>query len=243
MDPEAAREHLRTVRLLAQLADDALDAVAAEVKWIEAARNETVVKHLDPTHSVFFIVKGACKVKLTGAGGRAVALRPLKAGDHFGEIAALTDTHRSVQVSATADCLLAEFPRAAFDRLMGADATFARSVAASLARLVVSLTERVFELAALDVRGRVCAELLRRSKYCETEGKRVLIRETPTHETIAAMIGSQREEVTRKLGDLCEEGLIHQDARARTLVILDIDRLRDEVRNSAGFLWDPDEEE
>jgi hypothetical protein len=60
---------------------------------------------------------------------------------------------------------------------------------------------------------------------------------------IAAMIGSQREEVTRKLGDLCEEGLIHQDARARTLVILDIDRLRDEVRNSAGFLWDPDEED
>ena len=171
-----------------------------------------------------------------------MALRRLSAGDHFGEIAALTDTHRSVQVSATTQCLLAKCPRAAFDRLMGADSTFARCVASSLARLVVSLTERVFELAALDVRGRVCAELLRRSKCCETTGKRVLIVQMPTHETIAATIGSQREEVTRKLGELCEEGLIQQDTRGRTLVIVDIDRLREEVRNSAGFLWDPDEE-
>jgi CRP-like cAMP-binding protein len=236
MDPDAARAHLRAVRLLAQLPDETIDRLADAVKWSKADREQPIVTFLDESDSVFFIAAGACRVKLNALRNKTVMLRRLGPGSHFGEIAALTVPRRTVSVVAEAGCLLAECPREAFENLMAADAGFARAVAVSLADTVVSLTERVFELAALQVAHRLYAELLRLAKAGEAAREGILISDWPTHEMVAATIGSTREAVTRELGNLMEQNVIRQDGR--TLLIRDIERLRELVRNGAGFTFD-----
>jgi CRP/FNR family transcriptional regulator, cyclic AMP receptor protein len=232
MEAAEARVFLRKVRILAALSDADLDVLAAAVTWRKVHAGEQVVSHLDSGTEVFFAAEGAFRARLETAIGRQVAIRQLPEGSHFGEIAALMHTPRSLAISADTDGLLAECPADAFLALMTRNGDFATAIAAHLARTVVSLTDRVFELAALEVRFRIYAELLRLAASGEQTGEGLLIRNAPTHEEIAAAVGAQREAVTRELRALASEGLLRQTKRE--LLLLDIERLRELVRRRAG---------
>jgi CRP/FNR family transcriptional regulator, cyclic AMP receptor protein len=234
MEAEEARANLRKVKILANLSDGDLDALAAAMTWRAVRAGEQVVSHLAGGTEVFFAAAGIFRARLETASGRQVAIRQLPEGSHFGEIAALMQTPRSLAISAETDGLLAECPSDAFLALMARNGDFATAVAAHLARNVVALTDRVFELAALEVRFRIYTELLRLAAGGEKTDEGVLIRNAPTHETIAAAVGAQREAVTRELRMLAGEGLLRQTKRE--ILILDIERLREQVLRRAGHM-------
>jgi hypothetical protein len=91
---------------------------------------------------------------------------------------------------------------------------------------------RVFELAALDVRARLQAELLRLARNGSwTEGVLVL-HQAPTQAALGAQIGATREAVTRHLRDLAAEGVIR--FKRGLIEFTDLDRLRELDRKAAG---------
>lgn len=229
-DPASA---LRTIGVLAELGDDALGALAAEVEWRAYRARETIVRHLDPAGDVYFILDGVCRAQMRTPHGRMLPIRELKAGDYFGELAALTGAPRSLTVEALSETSLAACPQARFLHLMQTNAPFAGAIAAHLARSVVSLTDRVYEFATLEMRFRLYAELMRLARQGRESPEGLLIEEAPTHEALAAAIGSQREHVTRELRQLAQDGVLRQ-AR-RTLVICDMVKLEDMVRRRAGL--------
>ncbi|MEQ1493424.1 MAG: Crp/Fnr family transcriptional regulator [Terricaulis sp.] len=229
---ENARDRLRTVRILATLTDADLDGLAARLTWRRVAAREEVVTHLDKGALVYFAVEGTFNAKLESAVGRKVAIRQLQAGSHFGEIAALSNTPRSLAVTAETDGLLAECPAGALIELIHANGHFAVAVATHLALTVVSLTDRVFELSALEVRFRIYAELLRLAAHGARTAEGILIKNAPTHDGIAAATGTQREAVTREMRFLANAGVLRQDKRE--LLILDSERLRDQLHQRAG---------
>ncbi len=230
--PIEARQQLRTVRILSEVTDAELDQLSSSLIWRRVGAGEVVVSHLDTGTQVFFAIEGAYRACLETALGRQVAIRQLTAGAHFGEIAAISSTPRSVSIEAEEPGLIAECPKEAFLSLMTENGAFATAVAAHLARTVVALTDRVFELAALEMRFRLYAELLRMASGGAAVDAGILIREAPTHEAIASAIGAQREAVTRELRALANDGIIRQ--HKRELWILDIERLRDLLRRRAG---------
>lgn len=232
MEPAEAHALLRQVKILAPVSDGELAALAQALTWRRVRAGEDVVSHLDHGAKVYFVVHGAFRARLEAAIGRQVSFRHFTEGSHFGEIAALTNTPRSLSISAQIDGLLAECPGPAFLALMDGSAAFAAAVAAHLARTVLSLTDRVFELAVLEVRFRIYAELLRLAASGAPTDAGVLVIDAPTHKDIAESVGAQREAVTRELRILASEGLIRQTKRE--LLILDIDRLRELVRRRAG---------
>ncbi|MEQ1808788.1 MAG: Crp/Fnr family transcriptional regulator [Terricaulis sp.] len=232
LSPETARARLRHVKILSVVDTPSLDALAQRLTWRRVRLGEEVVSHLDRGTQVFFAIEGTFNAKLQTAFGRQVAIRQLLPGSHFGEIAALTETPRSLRIVAETDGLIAECPTDAFLDLMGKNGAFATAVAAHLARNVVALTDRVFELAALEMRFRVYAELLRLASTGEHVERGILIRQAPTHEAIAATVGAQREAVNRELRALANNGVIQQ-AR-REILILNLEWLRDELRRRAG---------
>jgi CRP/FNR family transcriptional regulator, cyclic AMP receptor protein len=232
MEATGTRDDLRKVKVLADLPDADLEALLGAVKWRHVRAGEQVVSHLEESKDVFFAAKGAFRARLETTKGRPVAIRQLPEGSHFGEIAALMNTPRSLAIFADTDGLLAECPADAFLALMARNGSFATEIASYLGRTVVALTDRVFELAVLEVRFRIYTELLRLAAGCEHTKEGVLIRNAPTHEAIASAVGAQREAVTRELGMLANEGLVRQTGRE--LLILNIERLREIVLRRAG---------
>jgi CRP-like cAMP-binding protein len=232
MAANRSRDDLRKVRVLADLPDEDLDALLGVVTWRAVRAGEQVLSHLDSGTEVFFAAEGAFRARLEAANGRQVAIRQLPEGSHFGEIAALTGTPRSLAIFAVTDGLLAECPAEAFLALMARNGGFATSIARHLGRTVAALTDRVFELAALEVRFRIYTELLRLASGGEQASEGMLIRNAPTHEAIASAVGAQREAVTRELRMLASEGVLRQTGRE--ILILDIERLRELVLRRAG---------
>lgn len=230
---KAGDERLRDVTILSSLSAEEIGALASAVTWIEVTPEQEVVSHLTEGAQVYFVIEGEFRTMMATAYGRAVAIGTLGPGSHFGEIATLTGAPRTLSVVAATAGLVAECPADAFLGAMRGNARFAEAVAASLARRVVLLTDRLFELAALEMRFRVYSELLRLARGGEETPEGVVIRNAPTHEMIAAAIGAQREAVNRELRYLAGEGVIKQTRRE--IVLCNMARLREMVQKRAGL--------
>lgn len=228
------RAQLGRVKILESLSDMELGALAAELRLINVEPGQVVVSHLSESSQIYFIIEGEFRAQMTTAYGRNVAIRQLHPGAHFGEIAALTGAPRSLSVIADSNGLIAECPASAFKTLMRANADFALDIASGLARNVVLLTDRLFEVAALEMRFRLYGELLRLARDGEAiEGGGVRLRNAPTHDMLGAAIGAQREAVTRELRVLASEGLVEQGRRE--IWIKDVARLQEMMRRRAGL--------
>lgn len=233
MTPEEALQRLRRISILAEADASALNRMLPELVWREVRAGETLIAHLAEDRCVYFISEGVFRAKIEPAPGRSVQIRQLHPGDHVGEIAVLAQAPRSVCVSADTRGLVAQCPAEALLALMRSDGSVAVRVASALARYVISLTDRLFETAALEVRFRIYAELLRLAKKAEPSPEGLLIREAPTHELIAQSVGTHREAVTKEFSQLAELKILRQ--QRRELILLDIDKLRQLIRNHAGL--------
>jgi CRP-like cAMP-binding protein len=233
MEEREACERLSKIAILSSLAPTELTQLAALVSWTEVRPGQVVVNHLSKERNIYFISEGVFQVGLVTAAGRPVAFRKLQPGSHFGELAALTGAPRTTNVMAETAGAIAECSADTFMQLFRANPAFAEDVAIFLARSVVLLSDRVFELATLEVRFRIYAELLRLAREGEPSAEGVIIRSAPTHETLAATVGAQREVVTRELRMMAAEGIV-KSAR-RQLTICDIERLRALIQRRAGI--------
>lgn len=224
---------LRKIDVLASLSETELNNLGDTLEWRSFAPREMIVRHLEQGGDVFFIVSGSCRAHLRTPNGRTVPIRELKAGDHFGELAALTGAPRSLSVEASSASVVARCPQAAFVSFIQSNATLANAIAINLARAVVGLTDRLYEFAALEMRFRLYSELLRLARTGRHTPDGIVVDQAPTHEALATAISAQREHVTRELGQLANEGIVAQDRR--TLVIRDPDKLRERVQRRGGL--------
>ncbi len=233
MDHEDAVAHLRKIGILGEASPEQLHRLATLATWRRTRAGEEIISHLSAERDVFFICEGAFRVRLEPMPGRGLEIRLLRPGQHFGDLALLADAPRTVSVSAAGDGLLAACPDDAFKQLLRENGIVALAVARVLARLTVSLTDRLFETAALEVRFRIQSELLRLAKDGEQTPAGIVINPAPTHQRIATAVGTHREAVTKEFGELTADNILKQ--KGRQLVILDIKRLRQLLQKHAGL--------
>lgn len=156
--------------------------------------------------AVYFILSGKAKVTLYGEEGREIVLALLKEGDMFGEMSIIDGKPRSANVEAVKDMECLVINRAAFlDYLSTHHKVYMRFFAYLTGRLREA-TRKIGGLALLDVCGRIAHTLIGMAK--EGAGEKVVAIERPTHEELAAMIGSSREVVSRALKKMTQEGYI-----------------------------------
>ncbi|MDP2689139.1 MAG: Crp/Fnr family transcriptional regulator [Deltaproteobacteria bacterium] len=156
--------------------------------------------------AVYFMLSGKAKVTLYGEEGREIVLALLKEGDMFGEMSIIDGKPRSANVEAVKDMECLVINRAAFlDYLTTHHKVYMRFFAYLTGRLREA-TRKIGGLALLDVCGRIAHTLIGMAK--EGAGEKVVAIERPTHEELAAMIGSSREVVSRALKKMTQEGYI-----------------------------------
>jgi CRP/FNR family transcriptional regulator, cyclic AMP receptor protein len=181
---------------------------------------------------VYFVVEGEFEVRIYSSTGKEVFIREIGPGAHFGELAALDQGRRSANVIALTEGKLKRLSGKDFVSLLEASPKAGLWLGRQFASQIRVLTERIFELCALDVRGRLRSELLRLATASEIRENRARIYPAPTHNQLANKLGTHREGVTRELRELVKLGWLTQ--RQREIMILDVKALEASVQRAIG---------
>jgi CRP-like cAMP-binding protein len=204
---------LRRVPLFADLAEADLSRFAEVAREREYPKNSVILFEHDPGDALYLVSSGQVKVVLIGEDGREVILSVLGDGDFFGEMSLIDDEPRSAHVIAMKDSQLLVLRRDDFQTQLVANP----KIALKLLRVLVQRLRRadlsIGGLVLLDVNGRVARLLLDLAE--EAGGPKITRR--LTHHTIAQMIGSSRETVSRAMRELVERGCIEVSRREITI--------------------------
>lgn len=202
-------EYLAKVPVFGALDESARSELARYLKPAKFRKDAVIVSREEPGVSLFLIVKGKVKVVLYGPSGREVILSMLKDGEFFGEMSLLDGKPRSASVVATMDSEVLVLDRGDFVRFVETKPSVALSILGEMSRRLREADQKIGSLALLDVYGRVARALLDLAKK---EGEKtdtgIVVKERPTHQQLAGMVGTSRETVSRVMSELQRQGFL-----------------------------------
>ena len=199
---------LRQLPMFAEMAEDALQAVARVSLLRRVPRNARVVRTGEPIDFVYLVLAGSLNVLVDDEQGREAILSVLGPGELFGEMGALDEEARSASVVAVTPSVLVVIGKTEFKRCLQANFEVTQYVMRKLVQRLRLADRRIESLALLDVTGRVVRLLLELTE--PLDGQRVLSCRI-SRQDIAKMIGASREMVSRVVKDLELRGLIEQN--------------------------------
>jgi CRP/FNR family transcriptional regulator, cyclic AMP receptor protein len=164
------------------------------------------------------VLKGSVTVLVEDESGREIIVAYLNKGDFFGEMPLFVeDTPRSAWVKAKTECEVAELSYGKFRELADKHTELLYAVGKQMAERMAKTTQKVSDLAFLDVTGRVARTLLELTRLPDAmthpDGMQVKI----TRQEIGRIVGCSREMVGRVLKTLVEQGLV--SVKGKTMVV------------------------
>jgi CRP/FNR family transcriptional regulator, cyclic AMP receptor protein len=222
--------HLRKIPLFANLSEEEMTRIKAELRIKQFARREVVLQKGAPGDTLLFLLTGQLQVIDVTEDGRAIGLRMLAPGDFFGEIAVINGSTRSASVVALTPVLVAFLPRATALYLFSHSPSVANHMLRHLAEKVQRDSEFRALLSIHNTARRVYnfLELFKQQK----PDNQVVVENLPTHQDIAIMINTSRETVTRAILMLVQQGIVEKDAQHR-LIILKPDALQKLIQGAS----------
>lgn len=230
-DPVEAIDHSRLFRHMPPAERAAL---ASRIDFRRFRVGEVVVERQEDgdTGSLYLVAEGVLLAHQYARSGREVGFRRIVRGQYFGELSAIDRRPRSLNITALTPAVLGLMPRHVALQLIDENSGFRRAVIEDLAAGVRELSDRVFELSVLSIPCRLGMTLLRMGLEAAGSDNEARLAAIPTHAELAAVIGGQREAVTREFGRLESLSLIAREGR--TLRLLDMDGLAKEVERAGG---------
>lgn len=187
------------------------------VRWRRFDTGEVLVDFDDASTDVHFVTAGEVRILIRTQAGKEVILGEMRAGQLFGELAAIDGVSRSANVTALTRGEACIVPAGVFREMVFAAPPVADRLLRLLARRVRELNARLMEQAVLDLRHRLYAELLRLSVPRAAGGPERAVTPPPYHHVLAARIGCRREQVTREFTTMAQEDLIERTRGALVL--------------------------
>jgi adenylate cyclase len=221
---------LQKVDLFKGLDSYTLREIAAQCKWTRCKRNQYVIRRDGTDRDVYFVIAGMVRATAAAGRGRRIIFRDVAAGEVFAEHSAIDGRARFADVQALRESLLASMSPEVFRAILANHASVRERLLRRLTGAVRELTDRLLELGAQPVQRRIWIELLRLARVAGVEANRVRLDPAPTHYDIASRVGTSREQVTRELSRLAQQGLLERAGHA--LVLRDVAALE-------GFAGEP----
>lgn len=172
----------------------------------------------DKPDVLYYIIEGSVTVLIEDENGREIVLAYLNAGDFFGEMGLFGgEVNRSAFVRAKTKCELAEISYSRFRQLTEKDPEIMFELASQMALRLRKTSQKVGNLAFMDVTGRIARTLMDLSKEPDAmthpDGMQIRI----TRQELGRIVGCSREMVGRVLKNLEDQGLI--TAKGKTIVV------------------------
>jgi CRP/FNR family transcriptional regulator, cyclic AMP receptor protein len=205
---------IQRVSIFQDLPAGELADLAGRVRPRSAEAGTVIVSQEEIGDALYVIASGKVKVVLYGETGREIILSMLHGGDFFGEMSLLDRQPRSANVVAVEDSELLALDREAFQNHLVAHPSTALNILAQMSLRLRHADEVIGNLALLDVYARVARAI---RDLAQKTGEQVdgglLIRERPTQQEMAGLIGTSRETVSRALNDFTRRGLLDMNGK------------------------------
>ncbi|MDB0034817.1 cAMP-activated global transcriptional regulator CRP [bacterium] len=178
----------------------------------------TLIHAGEESDTLYYIVKGAVTVLIKDEEGKEMILSYLNQGDFIGELGLFEDqAERTAWVRAKQPCEIAEISYKKFKQLIQVNPDILMKLSAQMAYRLHRTSQKVGDLAFLDVAGRIAQTLLHLAKQPDAmthpDGMQIKI----TRQEIGQIVGCSRETVGRILKMLEEQNLIQ--AHGKTIVV------------------------
>lgn len=185
------------------------------------AAKTPIIRQGDPSTELFYLVNGSVTVLFEDEKGNEIVLAYLNAGEFFGEIGLfIENVNRTALVRARTQCEIAQI---SYDKLKSLETIFPDLVLRIATQLAIRLqrtSQKVSDLAFLDVSGRVARALLDLCKEPDAmthpDGMQIRV----TRQELARIVGCSREMVGRVIKSLEEQHLI--TASGKTIVVFGV---------------------
>jgi len=178
----------------------------------------TLIYAGDEANALYFLISGSVSVLIEDEDGRELVLAYLNAGDFFGEMGLFEgQDSRSAWVRAKEDSEVAEISYSKFMEINKEKPELLLRLASQMATRLNKTSQKVGDLAFLDVTGRVARALLelavQPAAMSHPDGMQIKI----TRQELGRIVGCSREMVGRVIKALEEQGLI--DVSGKTMVV------------------------
>lgn len=221
---------LRKFTIFQDLSDEILESVKNRIMVVHFARGETIIAHEARDTDVFLLLDGQALVNRYSMAGREISYRRLPANSYVGELAVFDGMPRSVNVIAVTEVVMGRMTGATFNDLVLTIPEVTKALLRDLSARTRDLSNRIYENTASSVKMRFYSELMRAALAEQGDEDEILLRDPPTHSDWAAIVGGQREAITRALGELISLGIMRK--QGRDLVVTDLDRLIDQIEEA-----------
>lgn len=214
---------LRTVPVLAHLNAERLRWLAEQVHWKSLKEGDPVSEPFKPLR-VHVLLTGQVQVSCTQADGKTLVLGELQAGQMVGcGLVAPSAIPAGTQITATEPSLLAVLDGEVLQNWLLSDSTIMTGQLISISNILWQLATRVVEMGTLNVRSRLHMRLLALAQRQGVQHNQVTLTPSPTQASLAAYLGTSREEVAREMSRLQRLSLLQR--QGRTIVLPNIDGL------------------
>ena len=178
----------------------------------------TLIYAGDKADALYFLISGSVSVVIEDEDGRELVLAYLNAGDFFGEMGLFDGQEvRSAWVKAKEEAEIAEISYSRFMEINKDKPELLLRLASQMAERLNKTSQKVGDLAFLDVTGRVARALLdlaqQPAAMSHPDGMQIKI----TRQELGRIVGCSREMVGRVIKALEEQGLI--DVSGKTMVV------------------------
>ena len=178
----------------------------------------TLIHAGEDSDTLYYIVKGSVAVLIKDEEGKEMILSYLNQGDFIGELGLFEEqAERTAWVRAKQACEIAEISYKKFRQLIQVNPEILMKLSAQMAYRLQSTSQKVGNLAFLDVAGRIAQTLLHLAKQPDAmthpDGMQIKI----TRQEIGQIVGCSRETVGRILKMLEEQNL--KQAHGKTIVV------------------------
>ena len=152
--------HLDEIPLFAELAPGMLAVLESESRVRRYPEGQVLFSEGDPGETLLILEEGRVKVCRFMAGGQEIVLAVQEAPASFGELALVDGAPRSATVIAQTPVVVRMLPRAALMGMIHNEPTVAMALMQGLVGMIRDTNDRLSDLQALDVPGRVAKWLL-----------------------------------------------------------------------------------
>jgi len=227
---------LRGFKLFEDLPDEVVDDFSRAANWRRFQADEVIFDQASDTLECHFVFSGRVRLLSCVDGAEAVTLAEVKAGEVFGELAAIDGLPRSAQAVVVIDSVVASIEGPVFVGLLERHPVTAVRMLRRLTRIVRSMDVRLANLSSLDPSQRVMVELIRIAEPDQRVSGSWIIPFAPSHSDLAGWASVGKEVVARTIGELARDGVVRR--RGGSIVFLDWQKLQYLVKPKSGRDWD-----